>query len=73
MQVYIDAPHISTGPLPADLPAALVNGRPTFEWWNAQRVSCARNTSKAVGCNEVNMRMQAISSELNAASEVEIC
>ena len=22
-----------------DLPAALVNGRPTYEWWNAQRVS----------------------------------
>lgn len=38
MQVYVDAPHISTGPLPADLPEALVNGRPTYEWWNAQRV-----------------------------------
>ena len=38
-QVYVNAPHISTGPLPVDLPAALVNGRPTYEWWNAQRVS----------------------------------
>ena len=38
MKVYVDAPHLSTGELPADLPAALVNGRPTYEWWNAQRV-----------------------------------
>lgn len=37
MQVYVDAPHLSSGELPADLPAALVNGRPTYEWWNAQR------------------------------------
>ncbi|CAL5226171.1 g8998 [Coccomyxa viridis] len=35
--VYVDAPHLSSGELPADLPAALVNGRPTYEWWNAQR------------------------------------
>ncbi len=42
MQVYVDAPHLSSGELPADLPAALVNGRPTYEWWNAQRVHSSK-------------------------------
>ncbi|CAK0786421.1 hypothetical protein CVIRNUC_009634 [Coccomyxa viridis] len=43
--VYVNAPHISTGPLPVDLPAALVNGRPTYEWWNAQRGEGGKVTS----------------------------
>ncbi|CAL8463976.1 g3511 [Coccomyxa elongata] len=49
--VYLDAPNVASGPIPADVPSDIFRG-PYYEWWNAEQDPTTKEILRYKGWDE---------------------